>query len=200
MPKLRQLLVSATMLCLPLTVNAANMQLDINLHLTQPDAGGNSQFKSGQALSLHYTYLFKPWLALDTGLFVSDKTRDNKSSDVAGDYQANIQTTALLLGIKPQHTFTAPYQLYGRLDLMYWKTELEVEEYFGTGAPGGVNSADDNGVGYYISFGGAHYITDKLTIQLEFSHMKQLDLFEGKSSYPFDLTINSLSLGVGYRF
>ena len=30
--------------------------------------------------------------------------------------------------------------------------------------------------------------------------MKQLDVFEGKSDFPFDLTINSFGLGVGYRF
>jgi hypothetical protein len=30
--------------------------------------------------------------------------------------------------------------------------------------------------------------------------MMQLDVFQGESDYPFDLRINALSLGFGYRF
>jgi opacity protein-like surface antigen len=183
-----------------LVVHAENMQFDINLLLTSMDAGGNDDFQSGKAIAAHYNYYFNTWLAADLGLLASDKTLDQSREDVVGDYRVSILTQSILLGLKPRYKFSTPYEVYGRLGLLYWRTELEVEEYFGEGIPGGKKSATDNGYGYYASIGGAHYVTENTMIQLELRHMKQLDVFGGKSNFPFDLTINALSLGLGYRF
>ena len=177
-----------------------NMQLDVNLLLTAMDAGGNDEFKSGKAVAVHYSYYFKNWLAADIGLLTTDETLDESRKDVVGDYRARIQTSSILLGIKPRYRFLAPYEVYGRFGLLYWSTELEVEEYFSETIPGGTSTATDNGSGYYASIGGAHYITENVIVQLEIRHMKQLDVFEGQTDFPFDLTINALSIGLGYRF
>jgi len=131
---------------------------------------------------------------------VSDKTLEESQKDVVGDFRTSYQTQALLLGLKPRYKFSSPYEVYGRAGLQYWRTELEVEEFFGTGIPGGTVSSTDTGFGYYASIGGAYYVTEKWMVQLEFRHMKQLDVFEGKSAFPFDLTINSFGIGVGVRF
>jgi opacity protein-like surface antigen len=182
------------------TVKAENMQLDVNVGWTKLDAGGNDEFKSGRALAVHYGYFLKHWLAADIGLVVSDKTREESRRDIVGDFRTSIQTQAILLGLKPRYKFSTPYEVYGRLGLQYWRTELEVEEYFGPGIPEGAESAKDTGYGYYVSIGGGYYVTENVMVQLEFGHMEQLDVFEGKSRYPFDLAINSFSFGVGYRF
>lgn len=179
---------------------ADNMQLDANLLLTGMDAGGNDNFKSGRAIVLQYNYYLNNWLAADVGLMVSDKTLEESSQDIVGDFRTNIQTQAVLLGIKPSHRLESPYEFYGRLGLQYWRTELEVEEYFGPGIPAGSSSADDTGYGYYLGLGVAHYVTEKFIVQFELRHFKQLDVFEGQSAFPFDLTINAFSVGVGYRF
>ncbi len=176
------------------------MQLDVNIGWTALDAGGNDNFKSGKGLAVHMDYFLKRWLAADLGLYVSDRTLEESSSDVVGDFRTTIQSQAVLLGLKPRYRFAAPYEVYGRLGLQYWRTELEVEEEFGAGIPGGTVSAKDTGYGYYASIGGAHYVTDNVMLQIEIRHMKQLDLFEGDSEFPFDLTINSFSFGIGYRF
>lgn len=181
-------------------VHAKNMQVDINLLLTSMDAGGNDDFHSGKAIAVHYNYDLNTWLAADMGLLASDKTLDQSREDVVGDYRASILTQSILLGLKPRYKFSTPYEVYGRLGLLYWRTELEVEEYFGEGIPGGKKSATDNGYGYYASIGGAHYVTENTMVQLELRYMKQLDVFGGKSNFPFDLTINALSFGLGYRF
>ena len=52
----------------------------------------------------------------------------------------------------------------------------------------------------YASIGGGYYATENVLVQIEFRYMEQLDVFEGESQYPFDLTIMSFSFGVGYRF
>lgn len=180
--------------------HAEHMQLDGNLLRTSLDAGGSDEFKSSNAIAINYNYDFKSWLAADVGLLVTDKTLEESRQDIVGYYRANIRSQALLLGIKPRRRFQSPYEVYGRLGLQLWRTELEVEEYFGEGIPEGADSEKDTGYGYYLSFGGAHYVTDRVLVQLEFRHFKQLDVFDGKTAYPFDLEINALSLGVGYRF
>ena len=179
---------------------AKSMELDVNMMLTTMDAGGNDEFHSGKAVAVHYNYYFKNWLAADIGLMTTAKTLDQDRTDVVGTYRASIQTSSVLLGIKPRYRFSAPYEIYGRMGLLYWQTELEVEEYFAEGIPGGIISATDKGTGYYASIGGAHYVTENVIVQLELSHMKQLDVFQGQTDFPFDLTINALSIGVGYRF
>lgn len=200
MTAIRLLLIIVLVACNTKTVQAENMQLDVNLGWTSLDAGGNDEFKSGKALALHYNYFLKHWLAADVGLYVSDKTPEESSQDIVGSFRTSIQSQAILLGLKPRYKFSTPYEVYGRLGLQYWHTELEVEEYFGPGIPEGKVSADDNGYGYYVSIGGGYYVTENVMVQLELRHMEQVDVFEGKSQYPFDLAINSFSFGVGYRF
>ncbi|NOQ88785.1 MAG: outer membrane beta-barrel protein [Gammaproteobacteria bacterium] len=205
MSLLKQLFIFLLVVWMPVTVHAEDlpvksMQFDVNLMLTKMDAGGNDEFHSSKAVAVHYNYYFKNWLAADIGLITTEKTLDQDRTDVVGTYRASIQTSSILLGLKPRYKFSAPYEVYGRLGLLYWRTELEVEEYFAEGIPGGKVSATDNGSGYYASIGGAHYVTENVIVQLELRHMKQLDVFEGQSNFPFDLTINALSIGVGYRF
>lgn len=195
-----QLFLIGLMTVMSMTVHAREMQLDASVLLTDMDAGGNDEFKSGKGLALQYSYYLKEWLAADIGLFVSDQTLTESQQDIVGDYRASIQTNSILLGIKPRYKFSAPYEVYGRLGVLYWQTELEVEEYFNESIPGGKTSATDTGTGYYASFGGAHYIGEHIVVQLELRHMMQRDVFEGESNYPFDLRINALSFGLGYRF
>lgn len=200
MSVIKQLLTVVLACCMAVTTLAENMQLDANIGWTSLDAGGNDEFKSGKALAVHYDYFLKPWLAADIGLYLSDKTLEQSREDIVGNYRTSIESQAILLGVKPRYRFESPYEVFGRLGLQYWRTELEVEEYFAPGIDGGVVSAKDTGYGYYASIGGAYYITENWTVQLEIRHMKQLDVFEGKSDYPFDLAINAFSIGVGYRF
>ena len=194
------LLFAVLIVCMVSTVQAENMQLDVNLGWTRLDAGGNDEFKSGKALAVHYDYFLKPWLAADIGLYLSDKTLEQSREDIVGNYRTSIQFQAILLGVKPRYRFENPYEVFSRLGLQYWRTELEVEEYFGTGIPGGTDSAKDTGFGYYASIGGAYYATENVLLQIELRYMEQLDVFEGKTQYPFDLAISSFSFGIGYRF
>jgi opacity protein-like surface antigen len=200
MPDLRQPLPVVILACMAYAVQAKDMQLDVNLGWTGLDAGGNDEFKSGKALFVHYDYFLNNWLAADAGLYISDKTKEESREDIVGDYRTSIESQAILLGVKSRHRFASPYEVYARLGLQYWRTELEVEEYFAPGIPGGTDSATDTGYGYYASIGGGYYVTETVLVQLELTHMKQLDVFEGDTQFPFDLTINAFTFGVGYRF
>ena len=184
----------------PYGAQSRDMQLDGNILLADFDAGGSDDFSSGNALNLQYSYYLKSWLAADVGLLVSEKVLDGPNEDIVGTYRAGLQTNTLLLGVKPRYKFSSPYEIYGRIGLQVWRTELEIEEYFNDSTPEGRIVLDDTGTGYYFGLGGAHYVTDNVMVTLEVRQLVQLDVFAGESNYPFDLTITALSLGVGYRF
>jgi opacity protein-like surface antigen len=196
----KPLLLTLFLLQFPLAATANNVQVDVNGSITFLDAGGNDDFESGRALSVFFDYSLKPWLALDAGLLVSDKAQDEIRTDIVGTYQASLGTRMLLLGIKPRYQFEGPFEIYGRAGLTYWRTEIEVEEYFNDSIPGGVATDSDKGYGYYLNFGALHNVTQQVSVQIELSYMQQLDVFEGKSNYPFDLTITGIGIGIGYRF
>lgn len=201
MPALYHLLiVIGVAVCMPGIVRAGDMQFDGNILLARFDAGGNDEFHSGKAINVNYNYYLRDWIAADLGLIISEKILDQRQQDIVGYYRASLQTQALMLGIKPCYRFEAPYEVYARLGLQYWYTELEVEEYFAEGIPEGKDSATDNGSGYYLSLGGAYYVAENVVVQLEYRRLEQMDVFEGQSAYPFDLTIDALSFGVGYQF
>jgi hypothetical protein len=183
-----------------MAAHAEKWQFDVNLSAIWLDTGQDDAFERGQALLAYVNYKLLKWLAVDAGIFVSDKVYEPVREDVVGSYQTNLKTRSIQFGVKPEYKFKSPYSIYGRLGFSWWETELEVEEYFGEGIPGGTESATDTGWGYYGSVGAAYRMNDKINIQLELTKMKQLDIFKGQSDYPFDLTITTVGLGVGVHF
>ena len=196
----KQLTAALLIALMPMVSIANNMQFDITTSLAKIDAGSNSSFENGKLLTAFFDYYFTPWFSLNVGLTTSDKIYDKKRNDIVGKYQANLQTRSLQIGIKLRRQFNEPFEIYGRLGLQNWETELEVEEYFGPGIPPGSDSARDQGIGYYISLGAAHLITASFSVQIELSRMQQPDVFKEQSGYPFDLTITGIGIGMGYRF
>jgi opacity protein-like surface antigen len=176
-----------------------DMKLELGVFTSNFDAGGNDDFERGGAVALQYSYAFHRWLALDAGFYISEEVQDEVRRDVVGSYQASLSTNALLLGLRPQHRFTE-WQVYGRLGVLRYETELEVEEFFNEEIPGGIDSARTQGAGYYFGIGAINFITDRITIQFEYNRMTQLDLFEDRTESPFDLTINSIGIGCGFTF
>ena len=193
-------LISVLALFMPFSIHAEDMQLDASLLLGSFDAGGNDDFKSNKAIAAYYNYYLRDWIAFNAGLLVTDKALDETRKDIVGTYRASLQSSSILIGIKPRYKFSTPYEVFGRLGLQYWQTELKVEEYFNDKIPEGSTTINDTGYGYYFSLGGAYYVTDNVVLQLELSRFTQLDVFGGDSSYPFDLDMKALSFGVGYRF
>ena len=200
MPSLIRIALPFLVALYSMTANADKLHFDANISAIWFDAGKDDGFERGQALSFHFNYKLLKWLAADAGILFSDKAYEPVREDVVGEYQTNIQARSVLLGVKPEYQFSTPFTVYGRLGWLRWETELEVEEYFGKGIPGGTESATDTGWGYYGSIGAAYRFNDKIDLQLELTKMKQLDVFKSQSDFPFDLTITAIGLGAGVRF
>ena len=83
--------------------------------------------------------------------------------------------------------------------MLVYQTELQVEQYFGTGLPNGTTSADTDGYGYMVAAGWAHNFTRRFSLQVELNYMVQSDLFED-SPGSFDLTSSSGGFGFAYAF
>ncbi len=191
--------VSPTVLSFDDTSQSNDMRLELTAFSNQFDAGGNDKFERGGSISLQYVYELSSWLAADASFYISEKMQDEVRQDIVGSYRVSMATKAVLLGLRPQHKFTG-WQVYGRLGILGYDTELEVEEYFDGSIPGDIDSARAHGTGYYAGIGVANFITDRITMQFEYNRMTQLDLFKGSSDSPFDLQINSISIGCGMTF
>ncbi|MFV2057783.1 MAG: hypothetical protein ACC707_15055 [Thiohalomonadales bacterium] len=178
------------------------MSVDANFFVTVPDAGGSDDFHTGKFLTVNYNYYLLPWLGLTSGFFASEEILDNVQADIVGRYQASFKTQGMTVGVRTEHNFSKRNGVYARLGLLLYDTRLTVEEYFAAGLPAGSRSATTNGYGYFIAFGWAHSLTQKLQFQLELANQTQLNLFEGKTDakHVFDLRSSGLSVGLAYVF
>jgi len=182
--------------------NAENMLVDANILYTIPDAGGSDNFHTGKILSLNYNYYALPWLAVTSGLFLSEEIADNPSTDIVGTFQARIETSGFTVGLRPEYAFSKRNKIYGRAGILVYKTKLTVDEYFAPGLISGSTSDTANGNGFIIALGWAHSFTQKVSLQIELKTQQQLDLFDGKTSADnvFDISYSGFSLGLGYAF
>lgn len=202
MYKPHNIIFSLIILAMSNIAHAENMLIDANILYTIPKAGGSDNFHTGKVLSVNYSYYSLPWLAVTSGLFVSEDIADNTTTDIVGTFQATIQTRGFSVGLRPEHVFSKRNKIYGRASILVYSTNLTVEEYFAPGLPTGSTSATTDGNGYIIALGWAHSFTQKVSFQLELHSLQQLDLFDGKTTANnvFDLNYTGLSLGLGYAF
>jgi len=178
---------------------AKNHLVDASLMFATLDAGGSDNFHTGRMLQINYNYYFKPWLAASAGVIVTEEIAEEPQQDIAGEFRGIIQTNALVLGLRPEYAFSDRNRVYGRTSVLAYFSELQVEQFFGSGLPNDTTSDTTDGYGYLVGIGWAHSFTKRISMQLELSHMAQLDLFD-ESSRSFDLKSNSFGLGIGYAF
>ena len=188
------------LLCLFTTASEADNHLvDANLMYPTLDAGGNDDFHTGKMLQINYNYYFKPWLAVSAGVIVTEEIAEKPQQDAAGLFRGIIQTDALVIGLRPEYASSDRNKVYARTSVLAYHSTLQVEQFFGSGLPNGITSDSTDGYGYLVGFGWAHSFTKRISMQLEISHMAQLDLFDS-SPRSFDLKSNSFGLGIGYAF
>jgi opacity protein-like surface antigen len=193
----------AAILCIYSTGTSATdhrWRLDIDALLTRYDSNRGSDFHSTQAISIRGGLYLNDYLALESGAVLNNRVIDDTRKDIAGYYQASLEQQSLLLGLRASHRFTSPYEIYARLGLAYARTELEITEAFADNTPPQSVSASDRTLGYYLAFGGTHFITPTIEAHLEFGRQSQTDLFSDRSRYPFDLDALSLGFGIGILF
>jgi hypothetical protein len=173
--------------------------VDANLLYTTLDAGGNDNFHTGKVITINYNYYFNRWLAATAGLLLTEEIREKPQTDIAGDYRGIIETQAITLGIRPEYAFSVRNKVYARAGVLFYQTELQVEQYFGEGMPNGTTAADTDGFGYMVAVGWAHNFTRRFSLQIELDYMVQTDLFD-ESPNSFDLTSSSGGFGFAYAF
>jgi len=195
-------LLTLLILALPGFSYAENMLVDTNVLYTIPDAGGTDDFHTGRVFNANYNYYPLSWLALTGGIFISEEIFDSTRTDIAGTFQASIETQGITLGVRPEYKFSKRNKMYARTGLLMYKTKLTVREFFDASLPSGTTSDTTDGSGYYVAIGWAHFFTPHVLFQLELATQKQLNLFDGKTAAEnvFDLNTSGFSLGVGYAF
>jgi len=181
---------------------AENILVDANIFYTIPDAGGTDNFHTGKILSVNINYYALPWLAITSGLYLSEKISDNTKTDIVGTYQASIETRGFTLGLRPEYLFSKRNKIYARAGILFYKTDITVEEYFEPGLPSGSSSDSTDGNGILLALGWSHSFTEKVSFQLELKNLQQQNLFNGKTTANnvFNINYNGFSLGLAYAF
>jgi len=184
------------------TTQADNSLIDANIFYTAPDAGGSDDFHTGKILSVNYNHYALPWLAVTSGFFASEEIADNTRTDIVGTYRPSIKTHGFTIGLRPEFIFSKRNKIYGHAGILLYKTSLKVEEYFAPGLPSGSSTEATDGNGYFISLGWAHSFTKKISFQFELKTLRQLDLYDGKTTAQnvFDMNYTGFSLGMAYAF
>lgn len=183
---------------------AENMLFDANILYTIPDikAKDTDDFHTGKIVNFNFNYYTHSWLALTAGLFVSEEIFENPNSDNVGTFQTSLETQGITLAIRPEYKFSDRNKVYSRLGILFYQTNLKVNEFFELGRIVGSKSRTANGNGYLFSLGWAHNFTQHVSFQLELYNQTQLDLFGGetKTDKAFDLSNSGFTLGLGYAF
>lgn len=182
--------------------SAENMLIDANIlyAIPSPDVDADTDFHTGKILNLNFNYYTYPWLALTAGVYTSEEIFEDISADNVGRYQTSLEMSGLTLAVRPEHKFSERNKVYGRLGILFYKTTLNVGEYFEPGRPSGVKGKTANGNGYLFSVGWAHNFTQKVSFQMELYNQTQLDLFSDSSKKGFNLNNTGFTLGQGYAF
>jgi len=183
-------------------IYANNTLLDGNFFYTIPDASSTDDFHTGKIVTLNYNYYYLPWLALTSGLFISEEIFDEVKRDIVGTYQASIETQGFTLGLRPEYKFSKRNKAYMRAGFLLYKTKLKVAEYFEPGLTTGESRQSTDGNGYFLTLGWAHSFSEKVSFQLELNTQKQLALFSDMTNAAnvFDLDYTGFSIGIGYAF
>jgi len=195
-----RILVAVMCLQIAFICHAEKSLVDANILFAVPDAGGNDDFHTGNIVSINYNYNFLPWLGIYTGVYLSEEIYDDPKKDIVGTFQSHVETRGLTLGVRPEYVFSKRNKIYARVGVLFYKTELTVEEFFATGLPSGSTSGRTDGFGYLTALAWSHTLTEKASFQLELGNMVQLELFEGETSNSFDMSYSGFSLGMSFVF
>ena len=129
--------------------------VDASLMFATLDAGGSDNFHTGRMLQINYNYYFTSWLAASAGVIATEEIAEEPQQDIAGEFRGIIQTNALVLGLRPEYVFSDRNRVYARTSVLAYFSELQVEEFFGSGLPNGITSHPTDGYGYLLGFGWA---------------------------------------------
>ena len=193
----------ATSLCACSAASSATdlrWRFDIDTRLIRFETDRGDDFHSTQGLAVRAGLYLNHYISLEAGAVLNNRVIDDTRKDIAGYYQVSLEQQGLLLGLRAGHRFTSPYEVFARLGLSHARTELEVTEALDDSTPPVSVSASDRTLGYYIAFGGTHFITPTIEAHLELGRETQPDLFSDRSRYPFDLDALSLAFGIGILF
>jgi len=181
-------------------VSAEEFYIQGSLALSDPDAGSDSELTSTTAPRIIAGFIISPNFSAEVGYYYLYTEQDEEKEDVISQYKVDITSQDILLGLKGQFNINKTVSLYSRSGLLLWNTELELTERFWGTIPEGSRTADDNGIGYYLSAGMTLHFTSHLYMDLYLSHQRRDGILKEDSDFPIDITETSSGVGLGYTF
>lgn len=181
--------------CLP-SYAAENISLSVKpgyefVDVDGADFGGSLALEGVAGLKLNQSF------AVEAGLYGLYESQTDKECDNTGCYRLSVSSFEAFFGGRYDVLPGKRFSPYARAGLLFYSLEVELEEEFYGIKPEGSDSADDTGMGLYISAGTSLRINDMFALFAEIQYRSRKDVFEN-SSAPFD--VNSLGVGAGFRW
>lgn len=158
------------------------------------DAGHDSDFDNSAVLDVFGQLRFSPHMALELGYVYSATTTD-QGADNQGTYQLDIASNDFYGGMRLQTRDWGGWSLYGRIGLLYYRSEIEFSEAFYDLKPGGEIEEIEEGIGYYLGGGVSYAVTPSLLLDAGFTYRVRQDFFDD-SMRPFDMDQVGMAGGV----
>ena len=185
---------------LPLTSFAAQPVPGFGAHVSyiHNDAGSGSNFDASGRAEVFGQLIVNRNIALEVGGSYSSQTEDS-GADNQGTYKIDITSSDVFAGLRLDSPPMGAMNLYGRGGMLYYESVIDFREDFYGIKPGGSLEKTESGTGYYLEAGVAFRLAPNMKVDTGFTHRVRQDYF-GRSSKPFDMTENGLSVGMIWQY
>lgn len=149
------------------------------------DAGTGSDFDNSAVIDVFGQLRFNPHVALEFGYVYSATTTD-EGSDNQGTYKIELASNDLYGGMRVQTQDWRGWSAYGRIGLLYYRSEIDFSETFYGLKPAGEIEEVEEGIGYYFGGGVSYAITPSLLLDAGITYRVRQEYLED-SIRPFDV-------------
>lgn len=133
-------------------------------------------------------------IRIEGGLSQTTDTEDS-DSDNTGEYKLEITSSDLFAGVRFESNPMGIFTFFGRGGLLYYKSEIKLNESFYDIKPKGSVEVDEEGTGFYLSGGGALEVAPRLKLTGELAYLVRQDYFAG-ARRAFDMKEMGVSIGI----
>ncbi|PIE40857.1 MAG: hypothetical protein CSA49_06375 [Gammaproteobacteria bacterium] len=171
--------------------------LGASVAIVSNDAGKGSDFDTALRFNGYVQKQVSPNLSVQFGLSQSTDAEDS-NEDNTGKYKLSISHSDVFGGLKFVANPEDDFSLFARGGLMYYYSQIKLEESFFGLKDAGIDKEIEEGTGFYLGGGVAFDLAPDMQCELEVTYLQRNDYFD-KSPRSFDFKETGITLGVVYR-
>lgn len=162
------------------------------------DAGSGSDLDGSWRFEGFGQWQLHPHFALEAGISQSVGAEES-GEDTTGTYHLDIRSTDYFAGLRGDTRPWGAFSGYGRVGVLYYHSEVQLEESFFGVKPGGKLEEIEEGTGFYLEAGVSWLLGASLKLDAGITWRNRQDYFES-ALRPFDMEELGVAIGAVYTF